>query len=679
MYYPKLKQTETSVKMISKFYGYNHNDNCSEQAFYNMRNMSGRAFPMLATRQKRSTFMQGVTGICGMLDKDELVYIVTWQAEDGSAGGGYIMRHDPPDENGLATGHMLELALDPDALPKQMVSMGGYIVIWPDKQFVNYAKWKSGAEMIAGTDYGAMEARFDHGTQVIRVSLCDSSGKAYGTRTVADTAPENPENGQLWVDTSDKTNAGMLKQWSQTLGMWSAIPDTWLRLECGDAFTMFDDQDGIRAALPQMMLYTDETGQWAATPLQVSGEYPVIRKQGDSVIVLKGFVAVDGTVPGYRKQLERCVRIAERYAVVNPEEFKPLTDAQIAAMTEEDLVGYCKSLNNGTYTYLQAAELVREVPDMNYITECGNRLWGCYFGEKDGQRVNEIYASALGACKVWNRFAGASTDSYAASRGADGAYTGATTYENNPLFFREGGLEKVFPSASGAHQITWTPMDGVQAGCSASLQIVGNLLLYKARRGVMAYSGALPQLISEELGGEQFYDAVAGRLDGSYYISMRNAQDEWGLYVFDTVNSLWYREDETQFEFTASTPDNLYWAENGDIKTVRPTGQIPEEAFTWYCESGNIGMNYAGRKYLSRFDIRAELQPGAEAAVYVQFDSSGRWEYRGTMRGNGLKTFVIPVRGRRCDHMRIRLAGIGQVKIYSMMRTMEKGSDYGCR
>ena len=316
---------------------------------------------------------------------------------------------------------------------------------------------------------------------------------------------------------------------------------------------------------------------------------------------------------------------------------------------------------------------------MNYITECGNRLWGCYFGEKDGQRVNEIYASALGACKVWNRFAGSSTDSYAASRGADGAYTGATTYENNPLFFREGGLEKVFPSASGAHQITWTPMDGVQEGCSASLQIVGNLLLYKARRGVMAYSGALPQLISEELGGEQLFDAVAGRLDGSYYISMRNAQDEWGLYVFDTVNSLWYREDETRFEFTASTPDNLYWAESGDIKTVRPTGQIPEQAFTWDCESGNIGMNYAGRKYLSRFDIRAELQPGAEAAVYVQFDSSGRWEYRGTMRGNGLKTFVIPVRGRRCDHMRIRLAGIGQVKIYSMMRTMEKGSDYGCR
>ena len=42
---------------------------------------------------------------------------------------------------------------------------------------------------------------------------------------------------------------------------------------------------------------------------------------------------------------------------------------------------------------------------------------------------------------------------------------------------------------------------------------------------------------------------------------------------------------------------------------------------------------------------------------------------------DSLRTYTIPVLPRRCDHLRYRLSGTGDVKIYSIARTIEIGSD----
>ena len=56
--------------------------------------------------------------------------------------------------------------------------------------------------------------------------------------------------------------------------------------------------------------------------------------------------------------------------------------------------------------------------------------------------VNELYACKLGDFKNWNCFLGISTDSYVASVGTDGPWTGAVTYLGNPIFFKETCLHK---------------------------------------------------------------------------------------------------------------------------------------------------------------------------------------------------------------------------------------------
>ena len=62
--------------------------------------------------------------------------------------------------------------------------------------------------------------------------------------------------------------------------------------------------------------------------------------------------------------------------------------------------------------------------------------------------------------------------------------------------------------------------------------------------------------------------------------------------------------------------------------------------------------------------------------MYIEYDSDGDWIEQGTyVGGDVVKTINIPVVPRRCDHMRLKLSGTGDVKIYSIARYFEGGSD----
>ena len=161
----------------------------------------------------------------------------------------------------------------------------------------------------------------------------------------------------------------------------------------------------------------------------------------------------------------------------------------------------------------------RSVPDMDYVVESGNRLWGCRYGVTDGKAGNEIYASKLGDFKNWNCYAGRSTDSYAATRGSDGPFTGAADYLGSPLFFKENCVERVYPSANGAHQIVTVQCPGVKDGSGGSLQVVDGKLYYHSQGGVCVFDGSMPVNVSQALGEARYHDAVAGAAEGCYYLS----------------------------------------------------------------------------------------------------------------------------------------------------------------
>ena len=71
------------------------------------------------------------------------------------------------------------------------------------------------------------------------------------------------------------------------------------------------------------------------------------------------------------------------------------------------------------------------------------------------------------------------------------------------------------------------------------------------------------------------------------------------------------------------------------------------------------------------------MQEGAEIDVYMMYDSSGEWVRQGRIRMKGTRTVTLPIRPRRCDHLRMKLVGKGEVRLYAIARILTIGSDVG--
>ena len=58
-----------------------------------------------------------------------------------------------------------------------------------------------------------------------------------------------------------------------------------------------------------------------------------------------------------------------------------------------------------------------------------------------------------------------------------------------------------------------------------------------------------------------------------------------------------------------------------------------------------------------------------------QYDSSGVWVEKSITVAQVKHTVKLPIIPRRCDHMRIKIAGKGSCRIFSITKTIEEGSD----
>ena len=202
-------------------------------------------------------------------------------------------------------------------------------------------------------------------------------------------------------------------------------------------------------------------------------------------------------------------------------------------------------------------------------------------------------------------------------------------------------------------------------------------LFYKSRSAICSYDGSLPVEMSSALGDMRYSNAVAGALGNKYYISMMDANNKYNLFVYDTLKGMWHREDDTQVVEFCNCRGDLYFIDHADnqIKTVKGTGVTEVAPIKWDAVTGVIGTDSPDKKYISRMDVRMSLEVGARVAFYAEYDSSGEWEYLFTMTGTKLGSFAVPIRPKRCDHMRIKIIGHGEARIYSICKTIEQGSD----
>ena len=319
----------------------------------------------------------------------------------------------------------------------------------------------------------------------------------------------------------------------------------------------------------------------------------------------------------------------------------------------------------------------RRMPKMDYLIECNNRLWGCRYGEQDGETVNRIYASALGDFKNWEKYMGTSMDSYYVNVGTDGPFTGAAVHRGYPHFFKSDCVHKIYGDKPSNFQTQLTECDGVKAGCADSLVDYNGALYYVSVNGVECFE-SLPENRSKALGAVSFTEAAAGQAGGKYYLSAKDRDGQWDFYVLDTKRGIWHRQDDSHAlsfaelngEMYALMSNGLLYALNGS------TGEKETEEVTWYAETAAMGYEYPDHKYLSRFLLRMKLGIKAECRVYMQYDSDGLWRHKGTIRGtDSVKTYLLPVIPRRCEHLKVRFEGQGDMQLYGMARELAIGRE----
>ena len=571
---------------IDKFYGYNHGLKIGAGEFYDMKNLTSSYYPVLSSRHKRATFNVG-DDVHALYSKEKLLYVKSGSLYyGGEAVTGFPYLYPKYDS------------------VRKMVSMGAYVVIFPDKVYLNTNDL---------TDFGSIEASFatEEGTN-ISYTLCALDGEKYENYVKGNTAPENPENGAMWLDTSSKPHT--LNQYDEATSMWVGISTTYVKISTPNIGKFFKEYDCVKISGSVIEDFNTDMIIWSC---------------GDDYIIVAGII------------------------------------------DEEKMQNTVLEVN-------------RKCPDLDFVCEGSNRIWGC------NSELNEIYCCKLGDFKNWRCYMGIASDSYAVSVGSDGDFTGAVRYGSYTLFFKENCIHKVYDNVNPPFQVSTSYTRGVQKGSERSLCVVNETLFYKSPTGVCAYEGGMPITISGDFGTLYYSDAVGGAFRDKYYISMKNKGNR-SLFVYDLNTNLWHKEDDINITEFATNNSNLYFIANdgtenniGMIDSEQPygvfsgelSGWSEESDFEWCAETGLIGLDIPEYKYVSRIILRLDLSDGASMNVYIEYDSSGEWEKLHSITSNELHAIDLPLmRNRRCDHFRIKLAGTGEVKLYSITFNIEEGGE----
>lgn len=532
----------------------------------------------------------------------------------GMLGGQYLSYVD---DNRLYYNESFIAQLEETNAERQMLMMGAFLCVFPDGLIFNTeTKEISYIENEVTT------------TQAPTFTLCKLDGMVFddSNTVTSDTVPEDKT--KYWIDTSNDTVV--------------------------------------------IKIYSTNTSQWVS----VGTTYVKVSSPGIGI----GFQAYDAALFS---------GIDESQDVYNNVDLNQTNIIFDAADDYLVIVGFI----NKQFTNSKNITVKREMPKMDFVCELDNRIWGC------SSKNHEIYASKLGDPKNFNFFGGYDSDSYAATIGTEDIFTGAIAYSGYVFFFKESGYHKIYGNKPSNFEIIWKPCRGVQRGSEKSLAVVNEMLMYKSRDAVCIFDGSVNK-VSDNLGNTSFYGAVAGSYRDKYFISMRDADYHFSLFVYDTTKHMWVKEDDRELRYTAYADGALYMVDNAYTMYVvnqekmyskfYPCEEVIPDAvlfpgnsvsgnleaeIEWSFTTGDMGMQSPYQKYIKRVDIRMWLDISSFLRVEVMYDSSDEWiklmEYYATKK----RSFDMPLVIQRCDHFRLRFSGHGDMKLYSMAKITEQGTD----
>lgn len=644
---PELYDEDTTHTNIDTFLGVNKAPRIGDGEFSDMQNLTSDYFPNLAVRPRRGKpylhSAKNPRSISVYAGDDGLfypVYVDDMENESGETVTGIVLHHVASEKI-----HKIPLGLTSDG-DKQIITMGAYLIVLPDMMYVNTKNPDDYGSVSDAVNASTVFPGNEYAYLTADMVVCDEHGvlpKYIQTQDPNELdAIGAVKNGEMWHKTSESDS---LYRWDEDRPGWVKEP-SYLRVTIGG--------NNGALSLGSVLNFHD--------PLKV----------GDSVVVSglfrEGTLGEGGVTDG-------------PHQVAWVEDYKA-SEGVVGSGQVIVLPGtsYDASLRFTDSDGTRRIEIKRWIPNMDMVCESGNRLFGCRYGDDGrGNFVNEIYISARGSFLRWGVGTGTDDSPMIFSVGIDGAFTGAITYDGYPTFFKERAMLRIGGYTPADFTLYDSKCLGVAPKCGRSLAVVENTLYYKSRGPIMAFDGSAPVPVSDKLGS--LYElpfAVGGACGRKYYVSMRSYDGKKKhLYVLDTALGLWHREDALYADSMAEDGDNMYIASSGEVWHVRESDAYQEAAsIPWYAESGLIGLESHDKKYLVKLSVRLQLETGSSARVSVQYDSSKVWKQVWATVAGSLRTVTVPVLPIRCDHMRIRIEGVGACRIYSIMKTFEAAEDW---
>lgn len=657
LFYPTLYQTERASSVTDTFLGLNRRLRIGDGEFYDMQNLTSDEAPVLATRKKRGIpLYEGATDprhittrAVGSIGNYQAVFI------DGSTLWiGLVDKVDLSPYGYVADGD------------KQLIAMGAYIIVLPDMIYVNTTDTSD-----AGRIEDGFRGNGDKLSEVVAtITMCDYEGVAPQYTQTSEPLFIYNETDEVYTDESGEKLKSVNGRLWQKLG----------------------EVDGLYR-------YDEDKGQWykitSYVRLTVDSRYDMLGvikqlnftreiREGDALTFRGLYSNVNGGITDGTHMVVKVFDRTDSVSGVGKALVIEGTTAVTNLIVEQDITG-------------KEIVVERFIPALDYVCEAGNRLWGCYYGEDaGGKTINEIYCSARGDFFRWGLGAADNEDAPVTfSIGTDGAWTGAINYDGYPTFFKERMMHRVGGYGASGFTLYDTPCMGVARGAHKSLAVVGNVLYYKSSGPVMGFDGSTPVPVSDALGRLTGYThAVGGACGDKYYLAIHKTSGSTPIdkhvYVLDTVKGMWHREDSTEIESMTAAGDNLWFiavkrdatgAVTRRIMTVEPTvgalaAEIDETPISWYAETGIMGLETTDARYLDKIMLKVWLEAGSSVRVSVQYDSNGVWKQIMATEAPTLRTVPMTILPVRCDHMRLRIDGVGACKIFSITKIYEKAEEH---
>ena len=343
---------------------------------------------------------------------------------------------------------------------------------------------------------------------------------------------------------------------------------------------------------------------------------------------------------------------------------------------------HCFTLPEGETEYTETTVRIRrEIPEMDFMFECSNRLWGA-----KGKR---IYASKLGDPTNWYYFDGLSTDSWSIDTQTKGNILGGWG-DYYPYFLREDGMTVVYGTVPSGYQVyDKLGVPGLAAGEQRSIAHAGGLTFWLSRDGIVVYGGDGWRIEKDALRDWNIWDMIGVSAGTKAYFVCKYGNKSSFLTCYDSTTGLWEKQNGDRFVELCYDNGTVYALRKIEAYPEIPAevaivsgegGDLADEAtVNSFVQFGDICFGSDNRKATDLLLLRVEMEQGASLTLQIMYDSSGTYETIRTIAAGDTamkkQQINIPIQPRRCDHYHIRLTGTGGWTLYSMTQNVRTGSE----